>query len=236
MYDNRNETRGALLCALLMASVLVFSLILPTSAAALSAAQAEHPSLHRIAFEVEDGRVSDHDGIIGNSLRGADARVCAAKRARMAHNNRHTTDNTDRHMSRTKGGVRGMLDSAANRVKHAADDVVRGTENAIERAGNVARNAADDAQNALTPDGAPSTGEQNTPVPHADAPNADTPNNATPNAGAQDGTLSQTNPDVMNEGENSAGGVLGWIIAILVVLAIALVVLAVLPKKNRSRG
>lgn len=236
MYDNRNETKGALLCALLMVSVLVFSLILPASAAALSAAQAEHPSLHRIAFETEDGRVSDHDGIIGNSLRGADARVCAAKRARMAHKNRHTTATTDHSASHNKGGVRGMLNNAANRVKHAADDVVRGTENAIERAGNAARNAADDVQDALTPDGEPATGEQNTPIPHGDAPDADNPNSAMPSPNAQDGTLSQSDPNAMTESENGSGGVIGWVIAILVVLAIALVVLAVLPKKNRSRG
>jgi glycosyltransferase involved in cell wall biosynthesis len=41
---------------------------------------------------------------------------------------------------------------------------------------------------------------------------------------------------VENGTEESSSGVIGWVIAVLVVLGIVLVVLALLPKKNRDRG
>ena len=111
---------------------------------------------------MEDGKVTDGDGIIGNSLHGADA----------AHH---------RHAGST---VRGM--------KNAADRMVNDAKGAAKRAGESVKRAADDAMN-----------EQST-------------GNTNANAGR-------------------SGSIIGWIVAVLIILAIALIVLAMLPKKNRNR-
>ena len=107
-------------------------------------------------------RIYHGDGIIGNSLHGADA----------AHH---------RHAGST---VRGM--------KNAADRMVNDAKGAAKRAGESVKRAADDAMN-----------EQSTGNTNANA--------------------------------DRSGSIIGWIVAVLIILAIALIVLAMLPKKNRNR-
>ncbi len=202
-----NERKGALLSIFLTLLLLVCSLALPVSATMRAASEEQmHPRLRQtLSIHVENGKVTDSDGIIGNSLRGADA-----AHPRRAHHS----------MRSFAGDTKNAIGNAANDVKNAVGDVARGVENA---AGNAMRGAEGTTDRTRSENG--NQGDNGIAGDDvADAP-ARNPN---------DHSLSQ-----QNEGSDSAEdgrSVIGWVVAILIILAIALIVLALLPKKNRERG
>ena len=101
--------------------------------------------------------------------------------------------------------ARGVADG----IRNATGDLARGAEDAEDKVGQAAGDLARGADDAMR-------GENGT-----------------------DGTMDQSignTPDNNNSStEENGRGVIGWVIAILVVLAIALVVLAMLPKKSHER-
>ncbi len=192
-----NERRAALLTAILALTVLLYSLILPASASALTAAREDHnhPRLHKpLAFEMEDGKVTDSDGIIGNSLHGADA----------AHRHASTPMQGMKDAAgRMAQGAKNTVGEAARGAKNAADTVVDGVENAADRMIGGAENGNARADSA--------TGRA-----------------SESNAGNQSGSMT-------NQDNGNVGSVIGWIVTVLIVLGIVLIVLTMLPKKNRNR-
>lgn len=199
MYDH-NERKHALVTSLVMTAVLLFAFLLPISAGTMRAASVDHPPLHRtVTIDVEDGKITDHDGIIGNSLHGADAKVRASLRRHMRHHHRHMKQSTDSDGTISHRMIDNLHDMRENSIKRAenvagdADGVLHDVERGVDQVEKSARDAVD----------------------------------------RQDGTDSENSEN--SENSNSTA-VLGWVIAMLVVLAIALVVLAILPKKNRERG
>ncbi len=193
MYDH-NERKHALFTSLVMTAVLLFAFLLPISAGTMRAASVDHPPLHRaVTIEIEDGKITDHDGIIGNSLHGADAKVRASLRRHMRHHHRHMKQDADSDGTISHRMIDNLHNTRDRSIKKAenvvgdADGVLHDVEHGADQAEKSARDAVD----------------------------------------RQDGADS--------ENSNSTA-VLGWVIAMLVVLAIALVVLAILPKKNRERG
>lgn len=188
-----NERRAALLTAILALTILLYSLILPASASAFSAVRTapHHPHFHKaIAFEAENGKVTDSDGIIGNSLHGADA----DPRLHRHHHAAHSMHDMKNGVERMARDAADMADKAAKGAKDAADSVMDSAKNAADRAKDGVKDAADHAT---------------------------------------DGTLpGQTNA---GNSESKDGSVIGWVIAALIALAIVLIVLIMLPKKNKNR-
>lgn len=178
-----NQRKSALLTGFLILTLLAGALALPVSAS-VRAAQ-HHHGYQALAFDVENGRITDHDGRIGNSLRGADA----------AHHRRHPHH---RGMPALPRAVRDVKEG----VRRVADDVTQGARDAAENAGRAVGDLAREAEDQMTRDGT-------------------------------DETTQDTTGD--SAVQNGGRGVIGWVIAILVILAIALVVLALLPKKSHER-
>jgi len=250
-----NQHNAVLFSALLMLAALAVSLVLPLSASAATGGMDRnvHPPLHRtVAFHADNGKVTDGDGIIGNSLYGADARHPHA------HSKMTPAKRGARHMA---GAVAGAVDRAAGGVKRVTNGVLNGAEQALDGIGNAARNAAQGitgrnidgtndttAENndgtvtednngtatenggAMNDNNAPATDDQ-TPVDPGTEENlpGDPVNPGTPEA------ATTPNDDAMEPEANEGRGVIGWVIAILVIIAGALVVLALLPKKQHDR-
>ena len=114
-----NERKGAFLTVIVTLSLLLCSLAFPASAA-VRARQADsmHPRLRQtLSIDAENGRVSDGDGIIGNSLRGADAA----------------------HPRREHRKMNSLPKRAANAVRGAADAIGDAAEGAADAVGDMAR-------------------------------------------------------------------------------------------------
>ncbi|MBE6620476.1 MAG: hypothetical protein E7625_03825 [Ruminococcaceae bacterium] len=156
----------------LLLSLCMLVLLLTPTASALEAARGNsngHPT-ESVMMQSEDGRVTDEDGRIGNSSRGADR---APAQDDFAH------------------GI--LPDEPGTPTMPEDADGSNGSEGGI-----------------VVQDG------------------------ATP---ARDGANEILDPGTMNGSAENAetSGPIGWIVAILVVLAVALVILALLPKRNKSR-
>jgi hypothetical protein len=204
-----HQRRAALLTAIISLCILLTSIVLPLSASALAAADARqhHPHLHKpLAFEAEDGKVTDNDGIIGNSLHGADAGARA-----------HDAGNKLRDgIQRAADGAADAAGDVANGVKGAADDIMDGIRGAADRAGDAMRGAEDGVRSQGESDGGNVTDQSNRGTTQ------------------HDDRLNQNDGAMTQDGDNGSN-VIGWVIAVLIILAIALVVLALLPKKQRDR-
>ncbi len=241
----QNQRKAVLFSAVLMLAVLAASMALPLSVSAASNRMdaAAHPPLHRTAaFSIDNGKVTDGDGIIGNSLYGADARHPHTKAS---------AKSGSKHMS---GSVAGAVRGAANGVKRAADDIVDGAEQVVDGIGNAARNATNGIMGRDTTGGndAPLNGD-NDMLPGENDATADDHTPADPeaeehlpeNTPATDpqNSVDPTDPvpptapdnDAMRPEGESKRGIIGWVIAILVIIAGALIVLALLPKKQHDR-
>ena len=156
----------------LLLSLCMLVLLLTPTASALEAPRGNsdgHPT-ESVMMQSEDGRVTDEDGRIGNSSRGADRAP-------------------------------------------AQDDFAHGI-------------LPDDPGTPTMPENADGSNGSKGGIVVQDG--------ATP---ARDGSNEILDPGNMNDttmAEDSSGPI-GWIIAILVVLSLALVILALLPKRNKSR-
>lgn len=200
-----NERKGAFVTVIVTLSLLLCSLAFPASAA-MRARQADsmHPRLRQtLSIDAENGRVSDGDGIIGNSLRGADA-----AHPRRAHRKINTLP------KRAENAVRGAADAVGDAAKGAADAVGDMARSVTDSVGDMTRGEAGSAGDNIARD--------------------DVGDPAAPDA--QGHALTRPDADTNEMQENTGRGVLGWVLAVLVILAIALVVLALLPKKQRDRS
>lgn len=200
----QNERKAALLTAVLAMTVLFYTLILPASASALAAVREEHghgrPPLRRsMVIATENGRITDEDGIIGNSLHGADAPV---------------------HPHRTDAPVRRINRSAERRIdgaKNAVGDVANGVKRAADHSKDDAERAADHAIHGARHAAGERTGDTQSATRRAAEEGADSTDSTT------------------DEDRADSGSVIGWMVTVLIVLAIALIVLAMLPKKSKKR-
>ena len=207
-----NQRRAVFFSVTLMLAALAISFALPLTASAATNRMENMPRPHHrtVAFYAENGKVTDSDGIIGNSLYGADARH--------PHLGKMPARNSGKHVRR---GMMGAADQAADGVKRATDGIINGAEQVIDGIGDAARGVTDGLTEGMT--GRSTTDGANNGTAANEMDNntsTDTP------APADNGMLPET------QGNR---GVIGWVIAILVVIAGALVVLALLPKKQHDR-
>ena len=198
-----NQRKTLLFSALLMLAALAMSLALPLTASAATNRidSMPRPRHHAVAFHVGNGKVTDSDGIIGNSLYGADARH--------PHSGKMPARSSGKH---TRSGMMGAVDQVADGAKRATDGVIRGAEQVIDGIGDAAR----DVTEGLTDQSAP-----------------DSTINDTTTVEPNDRTATEDN--AMRAESQDNRGVIGWVVAILVVITGALVVLALLPKKQHDR-
>ena len=223
-----NHNKRAPLPLILMLCLLLLLTALPTSARMSGSAMGK-PMARGVRWS--GGTVTDTDGIIGNGTRGADAPCEVVKRM----------------TGRATNGIR----RATDRVVRGVEDVTQGIGNAVgdmaRDIGNGTRDLTDgDGSSDMTQDGIREQGEsENGTVTDHTTDGTENGNATDSPADPNNGTNADSgiaNDDVAGDGalengtEESSGGVIGWVIAVLVVLGIVLVVLALLPKKNRDRG
>lgn len=229
-----NHNKRAPLPLILMLCLLLLLTALPTSAR-MSGSAMTKPMARGVRWS--GGTVTDTDGIIGNGTRGADAPCEVVKRM----------------TGRATSGIR----RATDRVVRGVEDVTQGIGNAV---GDMARDIGNGARDLTDGDGTGSSdmvqdgirdkgeSENGTVTDHAtdDTIGGTENGNATDSPADPDNDTNAdsgiANDDIAGDGavengtEESSSGVIGWVIAVLVVLGIVLVVLALLPKKNRDRG
>ena len=204
--NDYNQRKTLLFSALLMLAALTMSLAMPLTASAATNRMDPMPHAHHrtVAFHANNGKVTDSDGIIGNSLYGADARHPYVGQMPARSNGKHV-----------RRGIMGTADQAADGAKRATEGIINGAEEALDGIGNAARSVTDGLTEGLTGQNAPGGDTVNDP-------NGEATNRAT-----EDGA--------MRAESQGNRGVIGWVVAILVVITGALVVLALLPKKQHDR-
>lgn len=183
----------------------------------------------RVGIRMENGVVTDDDGIIGNGTRGADRAPSSHRR----HHTRPTSGNTaetavvtspdgmlpERDGTQPRDGALGRAigdltdgmqgdPSAPMRGRTLPDE---GTDNGIANDDIADGNTEGDNGDDMVEDGTIEDG-------HAD-------NGVVDDNGADEG--------VTEDGNSSARSILPWVIGILVVLAAVLVVLALMPRRRR---
>ena len=193
-----------------MLSMLCLMLIVLTPGAAAAArTTARHNADTRMSakIRVENGIVTDDDGIIGNSASGAD---------HAPHHRHHRAHRTSPFSSRRMGRARDQ----APTLSLTADALPCGSD----AAGTLA-----DGRNGMLSgdgpfDGMPEarTGDEGL-LPEADELLPDTDN----------GKIDASDPS--DESTARDGGVLALVLAIIAGLAVVLIVLALIPKKGRAR-
>jgi hypothetical protein len=206
-YTNENKKAPLPLILLLCLLLTLFSL--PASA------KMTYGGAKRASEGMADcctaGTVTDTDGIIGNGTRGADAPYDLLRSA----------------MGRVaKNAVRGVGEAAGDIGRAAGDaarDIGRGVGNAVEDMTGGNRGNTTNGVRGMEGNGDRS-GMQGRDGSQSEQDNADS------GITAQDGAGAET-----ENATTDGGGVIGWVIALLVILGIALVVLALLPKKKHER-
>ena len=191
-----------------MLCLLLLALTPAASAARMSGAQ---KAMRRMRWmpRVENGIVTDGDGIIGNSATGAD-HARHARRPRPAHKMTGADIPPDPIIPELpqNGGTGGLPESGAgNNVNRLPDgtDMLPGDAN--------------DPMNGMLPDA--SQGDvANDPDGHIAGDGENRPN----------GTSDATD----KTDDTAAKGVLPWIIGIIVLLGIVLIVLSLMPKRRNS--
>ena len=173
----------------------------------------------RQSMSIEDGIVTDDDGIIGNSARGAD-------HAPRAHHSAHRP-----HRARLPLRMRPMaMESDGGDPMHLFPDQLPDPvgRDITDQGGSVVGDIVGDAQNGNTNGNGDEQGNGQMSAPNAQ--NGD----VSSNDDATIGDNGQAVPQDHTADDGNSSGVLAWVIAMIALLAVVLVVLALIPKKSRS--
>ena len=188
----------------------------------------------------QDGRVSDGDGWIGNGSWGADR----APHRHPMNAPRRMPDRARSRQSMMPDVVDGAQVCSQTGIGVLPDATQPGgnqmnENNNMERAGSAIGRAADDVR-----DGVRRAADELMPDKSKDVAPGDAVQDGTVDPGhASDGDVTDrgeapSTTQAPAEGDETAeasmGGVLPWVITVLVVLAVVLVILALVPKKKRS--
>lgn len=185
--------------ACFMMLCLLFLALTPAASAARMHGGRRMRPLMRDMMRIENGIVTDDDGIIGNSATGADhARY--GRRPHPAHlmtGSDIPSDPLDVVPDLPQNGTNGDMDAPlGDNGGIGADDIADGSAN---------------------------NGTDMLPNPTAGDTKDDT-----------DGNIANDQGDGTTDGTDTASGVLPWIIAIIVLLAVVLIILSLMPKKKRN--
>lgn len=190
----------------------------------------------RVGIRMEDGMVTDDDGIIGNGTRGADRAPSSHRR----HHARPTSGNTAEADVVTLGG--GMLPER---------DGAQPRDGALDRAiGDLSGGMLGDPSTPMRGRTLPDEGTNDNDVAgNGGIANDDIADGNTENGNGgdmvEDGTIEDGHAEdgvvddsgegkgETEDGNSSARSILPWIIGILVVLAAVLVALALMPRRRR---